>query len=231
MRIRLALALLFIGLVAGVQAEPTPRWGWVGVRIRDLSEQEMNDISAKFGLREGFGAMIVEVLKETPAEASGLEAGDVVVAVRGQPVVDTRTLQRYIAAAPVGEVVPMTVLRGPAGRRPVSVRVGVMPDAVAAERVAAEFGFFVREPNAQGEPGDARPASAPTVTAVVPRSRAAAAGLRPGDVLMEVNGRPVENVSGLREVLLAVSPDAPLALVVRRDRERVTVSIDRARSL
>src|SRR5262249_29924884 len=158
-------------------ADAAPRWGWLGVRIRDLSEQEMDDISQKHGLREGFGAVIVEILKETPAESSGLRIGDVVVAFRGRPVVDTRALQRYIASAGVGETVPMTVLRREEGRRPVSVRVGLMPDPVVAERVAAEYGFFVRDSEAQPELGGAKPpAGPPSVSGVLPKSRADAAG-------------------------------------------------------
>ena len=59
------LALLFFLLVP--PAEPASKsWGWLGVRIRDLSEQEMEEISQKHGLREGFGVVIVEVMKETP---------------------------------------------------------------------------------------------------------------------------------------------------------------------
>ena len=137
-----ALALLVVGLVpvagppAPEAAEP-PRWGWLGVRIRDLSEPEMDEISSRHGIREGFGAVIVEVLKDTPAEAAGLRPGDLVVAVRGGPVVDTRALQRAIARSAAGDEVALTVLRADEGRKPVVVRLGVMPDAVVAERVAA----------------------------------------------------------------------------------------------
>src|SRR3972149_4231177 len=93
------LALLL--LVPVVPADPAwAAWGWQGVRIRDLSEQEMEEISQKHGLGEGFGVVIVEVMKETPAEASGLKTGDVVVAFRDRPVVDTRTLQRLPPPAP-----------------------------------------------------------------------------------------------------------------------------------
>jgi serine protease Do len=202
------------------------------VRIRDLSEQEMDEISQKFGLREGFGAVIVDVLKETPAEASGLKSGDVVVAFRGRPVVDTRTLQRYIASAGIGETVPMTVLRRAEGRRPVTVRLGAMPDNVVAERVAAEYGFFVRDPEMAREPGAATPAAGPAAVAgVVPKSRAATAGLKPGDVLVEIDGRPVETVSAAREALKQVAPDGPLSLVVRRNQERVTLTLGRASAL
>ncbi len=227
---RLAALLLAAALAVTGTAAAAPSWGWLGVRIRDLSEQEMDEISQKHGLREGFGAMVVEVLKETPAERSGLKTGDVVVAVRDRPVVDSRTLQRYIASASVGETVPLTILRRSEGRRPISVRVGSMPQPVVAERVAAEFGFFVRDGEPQPELAGARPPDAPpSVSAVLPKSRADSAGLRVGDVLVEVNGRAVPTVDALRQALVDVSPDAPLALVVRRDRERVAVSLDRAR--
>src|SRR3990172_7640529 len=80
-------------------------WGWLGVRIRDLSEQEMEEISTRHGIREGFGALIVEVLKDTPAARGGLKKGDLVVAFRARLVVDPRGLQRLVAAPPAGQEV------------------------------------------------------------------------------------------------------------------------------
>jgi serine protease Do len=224
--LRLAAAAL---LLAAALAEAVPRWGWLGVRIRDLSEQEMEEISRQYGLREGFGAVVVEVIKETPAEAAGLRSGDLVVGLGDRPVVDTRTLQRYIARAPIGETVALVVLRREQGRRRIPVRIGRMPDAVAAERIAAEFGFLVREPEPQGELGEARPPALPAVSAVLPRSRAEAAGLQVGDVLLEVNGRPVEGLESARQALLAVGIEVPLTLVVRRGTERVPLRLEAAR--
>lgn len=227
MRRVLATALLLTALLAPA-AEAATRWGWLGVRIRDLSEQEMEEISKRFGLREGFGAVIVEVIKETPAAAAGLMPGDLVVAFRDRPVVDTRSLQRAIAAAAVGETVKLTVLRREEGRRPMQVKLAAMPDAVAAERVAAEYGFLVRDPEGQPELGGARPPAVPSVAAVLPRSRAERAGLQVGDVLTEVNGRPVVTLDAVREALLAAGPEGPLPLIVRRDQERVMVTLEPA---
>jgi len=224
-RRKVATLLLAAALLAPA-AEAASRWGWLGVRIRDLSEQEMEEISKRFGLREGFGAVIVEVIKETPAAAAGLQTGDLVVAFHDRPVVDTRSLQRAIASAAVGETVKLTVLRREEGRRPMQVKLAAMPDAVAAERVAAEYGFLVRDPEAQPELGGARPPAVPSVAAVLPRSRAERAGLQAGDVLTEVNGRPVVTLDAVREALLAAGPDGPLPLVVRRDRERVMVTLE-----
>ena len=75
---RAVLAVLLLAALTAPAMAATPRWAWLGVRIRDLSEQEMEDISKRFGMREGFGAVIVEVIKETPAAAAGLETGDLV---------------------------------------------------------------------------------------------------------------------------------------------------------
>src|SRR5215468_1889268 len=207
-----------LGLVLGLAAQAEAvTWGWLGVRIRDLSEQEMDEISQKHGLREGFGVLIVEVLKETPAAQSGLATGDLVVAVRDRPVVDTRTLQRLVAATPVGEELPLTVLRRGDGRQRVSVRVGVMPEAAAADRVAIEFGFLVRDPEGQGDPGGPRPSTgSPAVAAVVPKGPAETAGLQIGDVLMEIDGRPVLTLDAARK---------PLPLSVKRDEERLSFTL------
>ncbi len=218
--------LAFLLLLLPAPADPASKaWGWLGVRIRDISEQEMEEISQKYGLREGFGVMIVEVMKETPAEASGLKNGDLVVAFRERPVVDTRTLQRLVASTSAGETVPLTVLRrDDAGRRRVTVRVGLMPDTIAADRIAAEFGFLVRDPDAQDNGGAARLSDGPpTVGAVVRRSSAEAAGLEVGDVLVEVNGRAVLTLAAAREALLGSSLERPLPLVVNRDSERLAL--------
>jgi S1-C subfamily serine protease len=122
------------------------------------------------------------------------------------------------------------VLRRDEGRRPVQVKVGPMPDRVAAERVAAEYGFLVRDPDGQPELGGARPTVAPSVAAVLPKSRAERAGLKVGDVLTEVNGRPVVTLDAVREALLAAGPDGPLPLVLRRDQERIVVTLEPAGS-
>ena len=223
MRRRLLSAMLLLVLAGTDVPEATTRWGWLGVRIRDLSEQEVEEISQKHGLREGFGAMIVEVIKETPAELAGLKSGDLVVAFKDRPVVDTRVLQRYVAAAGVGETVTLTVLRRDLGRRPIQVRVGPMPDPVAADRVAAEFGFSVREPEPRPEQGGASSPGEPAVAVVLAPSRAETAGLRVGDVLVEVNGKPVATVEAVREVLLTARENGPLPLVVRRGGNRVSL--------
>jgi len=208
-------------LVQSVDARP---WSWLGVRIRDISEQEMDDIASRHGIREGFGVMIVEVMPDTPAARAGMKNGDLVVAFRGRPVTETRVLQRFIAAASTEQDTPLTVLR-PEGRRSLSVRLVAMPREVAGERVAAEFGFVMRE-TLPAEPGGTRPAStAPAISIVVPGSPAAKGGLEVGDVVLQVNDRPVLTRDVAREALGEAALDQPLHVTVRRGERRISVTL------
>ncbi|MBI3634614.1 MAG: PDZ domain-containing protein [Candidatus Rokubacteria bacterium] len=201
------------------------QWAWLGVRIRDLSEQEAEDLAAKHGIREGFGAMIVEVIEGTPAQKSGLKAGDVVVAIDDRPVVETRALQRLIAAAEVDRETRLTVLR-PEGRRALRVRLAAMPPEVAGERVAAEFGFVLRDLEAGDGARLPRPVgTSPTVGVVIRGGAAERAGLEVGDVVLQVGDRPVVSRDAAREALAEAGLDQPLRLTVRRGDARVALTI------
>lgn len=210
----LRVALLLLAAVAPA-VEGAAQWAWLGVRIRDLSEQEMNEIAARHGIREGFGVFIVEVMEGTPAAQAGLVNGDLVVAFGERPVTETRVLQRLIASAGAGREVRLTVLR-PEGRRPVDVRLAAMPRPVLGERIAVEFGFLIREPEAAG-------ASAPVIAAVIRKSAAEQAGLNVGDVILQINDQSVETRDALREVLADASLDSPLRLTVRRGEARLSM--------
>jgi serine protease Do len=210
--LRVAL-LLVVALAPAVDA--VAQWAWLGVRIRDLSEQEMNDIASRHGIREGFGVFIVEVMEGTPAAKAGLVNGDLVVALEDRPVTETRLLQRLIASAGAGRDVRLTVLRAE-GRRRVDVRLAAMPRAVLGERIAAEFGFLVREP----EPAGGR---APVISVVIRRSAADRAELKAGDVILQVNDQTVETRDALRDVLADASLESPLRLTIRREASRLSV--------
>ena len=218
MRVRpLALVVLLI-LAAAASTIEAAQWAWLGVRIRDLSEQEMDEISSRHGLREGFGVFIVEVMEGTPAQTAGLKSGDLVVAFEERPVTETRVLQRLIAASAPGREVHLTVLRAE-GRRRLDVRLAPMPRPVVGERIGAEFGFVVRD----AEPGAS---SALAVSVVVPKSSADRGGLETGDVILQINDVAVVTREALREALADAGLEAPLRLTVRRaSGDRVSVTL------
>ncbi|HEY7648839.1 MAG TPA: PDZ domain-containing protein [Methylomirabilota bacterium] len=220
-RLTLAVAVLTLTLTAVAEARP---WAWLGVRIRDMSEQEMEEISAKHGIREGFGVVIVEVMDDTPAARSGLRNGDIVVAVNGRPITETRLLQRLIGATAPDAETRLTVLRQD-GRRQVGVRLATMPREIVGERVAAEFGFALRDVGAPEEITGRPAAGAPMVVAVIKGGPAEKSGLRVNDVLLQVGDRAVLTRDMAREALAEVPLDQPLRLSVRREEERITLTI------
>lgn len=226
---RWAAAMLLVATLFVESADARP-WSWLGVRIRDLAEQEMEEIASRHGIREGYGVMIVDVMPDTPASAGGVKAGDIVVALDERPVTDTRVLQQLIASAPLQRDVKLTVLR-PEGRRPLGVRLAAMPPEIAGERVAAEFGFVLQEPQAQPELGARRPPStAPTVTVVVRRSPAEKAGLEVGDVILQVGEQAVVSRDAARHALADAAVDRPLRLTVRRGESLVSVEVPAIRT-
>ena len=218
-----ALALIVLGGMASVGDARS--WAWLGVRIRDLSEQEMESVAAKHGVKEGFGVVIVEVLEGTPAARAGMRNGDIVVALNDRPITETRMLQRLIAAAGVDQDVRLVVLR-PEGRRPLSVRLSAMPRPAAGERVAVEFGFAFRETDLPAQGREPRPvAETPAVSVVVPRSAAARAGLQVGDAIVQINDHGVPTRDAARDALADLDPDQPLRLVILRGEQQLSLTL------
>lgn len=225
-RLVLLFTLLAGVLGAGGPAAGAERWGWLGVRIRDLSEQEMEELTVKLGLGEGYGVAIAEVIANAPAAGADLKAGDVVVAIAGRPVVETRALQRIVGATEAGRELALVVLRD-GWRREVRLRVGEMPPEVVAERVAAEFGFFVREPSA--DEGAAAGSRAPVVAAVGERSPAARGGLSVGDRILAVNDGETGSVEGFRRRFQDLLLRDPIRLRVQRRGEPLSLLLPPAR--
>ena len=133
------LAAVMLALAVTTSTVDAAQWAWLGVRIRDLSEQEMDEISSRHGMREGFGVFIVEVMEGTPAQTAGIKTGDLVVAFEERPVTETRVLQRLIAASAPGKDVRLTVLRAE-GRRRLDVRLAAMPRSVTGRATRSSSG-------------------------------------------------------------------------------------------
>jgi S1-C subfamily serine protease len=218
---RLLVSLLALLVTAG--AVEARAWSWLGVRIRDMSEQEMDEVAGRHGIGEGFGVVIVDVMQDTPASRAGMRSGDIVVALEGRPVTDTRLLQRLIARAPVDGDVRLTILRKD-GRKALPVRLVAMPRPIAGERIAAEFGFVLREADAPTGQAAPPPPSA-AVTFIARGSAAEKAGLEVGDVIVRVNDLAVVSRDAVREALGDLELERPLKLTVRRAGESLSLTL------
>lgn len=168
--------------------------GYLGVAIQDLDEALARalDVDARQGV------VIAGVEPDTPAQAAGLREGDVVIAMDGQPVSGASPFRNQIALAPAGTVVELTLIRD--GREqtvPVTLGEREDPASAAVEPVADALGLRVESLTSQHRERfriTPRVEAGAVVVEVLPGSRAARAGLRPGDVVIEANRRPVRGV-------------------------------------
>ncbi len=191
--------------------------GWLGVAIQDVT----SSLSEALHLGVKRGALVGDVIDGGPAAKAGLRRGDVVVALEGAPITDARTLRLAIGATKPGTKVRLSVLRSNK-ERDVDIVLQELPEDVAVAAVGAPnpapttLGIQVRPltkdlaerlavpPHTQGV----------VVASIVPGSRAADAGLRPGDLIVEVDGKAVPTTRDLTQAL-AKSKGRLLLLVMR----------------
>jgi serine protease Do len=95
------------GLLPQLAEKGKVEWGWLGVSIAEVSDDEM----LKYSLKEARGVLIRQVVAGKPADQGGVKANDVILAVDGSPVEEPRDLQRIIASTPVGKTVKLSVMR------------------------------------------------------------------------------------------------------------------------
>ena len=193
----------------------------LGVSIQDLNQT----LAQSFGLPVPDGALIAGVAPRSAAAAAGLRSGDVVTAVNGEPVVRSGALSSLIGMSAPGDKVRLKVWRDRAWQE-VEVRLGGAepPAKVAGDSPAAltagQLGLALREPGADERraAGVERGMMVEGVT-----GPAARAGIVAGDVLLSINGQPVQSVEQVRGILR--SKPGSVALLVERQGERIFVPV------
>jgi serine protease Do len=189
--------------------------GYLGVGIQDLTP----DMAKVFKASDSNGALVREVEPNGPGAKAGLQRGDVIREVNGNAIDDSRELKLKISGTAPGETVQLAVVRE-GSEKTLTAKLGELPGdqepvAAAAGETSALEGLQVDELT----PAIARQLKVDpdtkgvVVTNVDPSSAASEAGLRRGDVVMEVNRKPVTNVSEFRAQVQAAGDNSILLLV------------------
>ncbi|MGH7393270.1 MAG: Do family serine endopeptidase [Candidatus Rokuibacteriota bacterium] len=189
--------------------------GWLGIAIQDVTDE----LSSSFGVREREGVLVADVMRGGPAESAGIRPGDVIVEFGGAPVKEVPDLQRQAAGAAPGQRVGLVVVRD-GTRVPLTVAVGEMPGeepTAASSDGDEDWGFSVEALGSDPTRRLDLPVShGVLVTAVAPGSPAERAGLRRGDVILDVKGRPVTDPQTLYQALAPLKPGDSVPLYVHR---------------
>ncbi|MBS2023210.1 MAG: Do family serine endopeptidase [Deltaproteobacteria bacterium] len=208
--------------------------GFLGVAPQGITR----DIADQLGLKSTQGALVADVVRDSPAEKAGLKAGDVILAVNGKSITDNNHLTREVGLIPPGDTVKLDYVRK--GKpESLSLKVAQRPDeseipkAAEAEKAKAQdlLGVTVEEltPDlARRLRLDAGTKGA-LITDVSPDSPAANAGLEPGDLLVDLGGNSIANVSDFRKVAEKLKKGDTVLARVRRGQgvQFLTIKIGR----
>lgn len=203
--------------------------GYMGVMIQEVTPR----VAGVFKLDGARGALIGDVTDNGPAARAGLEKGDIILELNGQAVTDSRELRLRISQMAPGTEVTLKVFRD-GGTRDVRIKLGELPndDARAPEKEDAGTSFrgiFVENLDAQAIRRLNLPPSTRGViiAEIEPGSAAEAAGLHRGDVIAEVNRRPVSSTAEFESALKSSGDGSILLLVNRGGRTSYVVVEDR----
>jgi len=187
--------------------------GWLGILIQDVTRE----LAESFGMERPEGALVAQVMPDSPAERAGIRVGDVVLTFDGQPVEGSAALPPLVGATPVGKEVPVEVLRE--GRRlTLRVRVGELPERPSAAAGAPREVEVPRLALVVADPGPAAGEGRRGVRVVsVGDGPAREAGLRPGDLITMLGQRPVEDAEQFRRLVAELPAGRAVSVLVERD--------------
>ena len=200
--------------------------GWIGVSIQSVTPE----IARSFGLKEPRGALVGDVEPKGPAGKAGIRQGDIIVAYGGHPLKNANDLPRLVAETPVGKSVPVVVIRD--GKEvKATLRIEEMPEEKAAaaqsESPARSLGMKVESLTEQlRQQAGIEEKSGVVVTEVEPGSSAEDAGVQVGDVIKEVNRKPVKDLSDYNTVLGAAKKGSSLLLLLKRGKQSLYASLE-----
>jgi serine protease Do len=189
--------------------------GHLGVAIQGVDA----DMAKAFGLGQGGGALVADVTAGSPAAKAGMQRGDIILELNGQAVNAPDDLSLRIAEASPGATVQLKISRN-GQLHDVSVRLDELTEKTAASLNEQAVSSALQGVQFQNlTPVIARELDIPAdtrgivVTSVDPSSAAAAAQLKRGDVILEVNRKPVENIEELNRALAATRGQSVLLLI------------------
>jgi serine protease Do len=186
--------------------------GWLGVVIQEVTA----DLADSFGLDRPRGALIAQVLEDSPAERSGLAASDVILSFDGKAVENSSDLPRMVGMVKPGSKIPVEVWRKGKAQT-LQVVLGELPaeDQVVGKdsRSYSRGGLALAELSAEQR----RELKLDHGLLVEDATGdAARAGIRVGDIVLAVNNTKVSTVEGYRKAVAAVPKDKSAAILVRR---------------
>ena len=202
--------------------------GMLGVQVQVVTPE----IAKSYGMPEPRGALVAEVHPDTPAEKAGLKREDIIIEYNGQPIKEMNELPRLVAGTPPGTKTTVKVLReGKEKTFPLTVtelkeeRFG----KEAAEQPSEEntIGLMVEDLDPRmARRFDLKESKGVVVVEVAPGSSASEAGLRRGDIILEVGGKAIPDAKTFQKVLAEQPKKSFARFLVKREGRTLIVAVE-----
>jgi len=199
--------------------------GWLGVLIQSVTR----DLAESFGMEKPVGALIAEIVPDSPAANSALQPGDVIVAYNDEPLRDMSELPPMVGATPVGESAELTVIRN-GERRTVTVEIGELP--AEGERAAAggdepsdDTVLGMRLETLDEEERESLEVEGGVRVTEVTEGPARAAGIEAGDVLLQIRGQRIEDVAQVRDIVEDLPEGKSVPVLVKRGQRSLFLAL------
>jgi serine protease Do len=189
-------------VVAQLKDKGSVTRGWLGVQVQPVTA----GIAESLGMKTAKGALVDEAQPDTPAAKAGIQAGDVITAVNGAPIKDSRGLAREISGMAPGSSAKLDVIRK-GEEKSITVTLATLPNDMKQARAGSSsedsmpgvphLGLSVAPAGDVAGAGD----KGVVITAVDPDGPGAEHGLQSGDVILDVAGNSVGSVADLRKAL------------------------------
>jgi serine protease Do len=206
--------------------------GYMGVSIQELSQ----DLAKQFGSPETRGVLITDVMGDSPAKRGKLERGDVIVEYDGHAVLTPTQFRNLVAQTPVGKKVHVKVLRNGKERdqeimiveQPLTLaRAGGEPEEQELRAEGVFAGVEVRDLSSDlirrfSVPRDK---AGVLVVAVAQGSPSEEAGLRAGDIIAEINRKPIASIRDYSKIVGTLGPQDPALILILRNSRNIYITI------
>ena len=198
--------------------------GYLGTTVQKITPE----IADSLGVKQQRGALVADVVRGSPAERAGIKTGDIITEFNSKEVKDSTELPGLVARVAPGTGTSIKVLRD-GKEMTLAITVGEMKDTeVAASGQQGELGLAVQPvtPEVAQSLGLDR-AEGLVITEVKPGSAADDAGLREGDLITQINRRPVKNLADYNREMAQSKKGQSVLLLVRRGDASVFLALKR----
>jgi serine protease Do len=189
--------------------------GWLGVSIQPVTQE----LAKSFGLQEEKGALVAEVMKESPAEKAGIKSGDIILEYNGKQLNESTDLPRLVAMTSVGAKIDLIIFRN-GTRETKSATIAKLAETgeegqsgQTQEKLGITVSELTRELSSKL---GIKETSGVVVTGVKPGGPAESAGIQQGDVILEVNSTSVKSIAEYDKTVAGLKKNAVVRLLIKR---------------